>query len=62
MLKNIKQVRKFISDEKGATVVEYGVLIALVIAACIAIIFILGGQISEGFRAFSQSLKDAGMS
>lgn len=61
MLRHIKQVHKLVADEEGATVVEYAALIALVIAACIAIIFILGGQIRAGFQAFKESLDAVGM-
>jgi Flp pilus assembly pilin Flp len=56
-----RRIQKFIADEDGASVVEYGVLIALVIAACIAIIFILGGQIRDGFQSFKESLDAVGM-
>lgn len=61
MLQNIKQVHKRIAAEEGATVVEYGVVVALIIGACIAIIFILGVQVQGGFENFSQSLNDAGV-
>ncbi|MDR9501925.1 MAG: Flp family type IVb pilin [Desulfurivibrionaceae bacterium] len=42
-------VRKFVKEEKGATVVEYAVLIALIITGCIAIIATFGGQIQTCF-------------
>lgn len=61
MLHHVKQVQKLITAEDGASVVEYGVLVALVIAACLAIIIILGGQIQAGFENFSQSLDDVGI-
>lgn len=61
MTKLINLTKKFISDEEGATAVEYGVLIALIIAACVAIIAILGGQIQQGFQAVSDELTGAGL-
>lgn len=48
-------------DEEGATAVEYGVLVALIIAVVVAIIAILGGQIKEGFNQVSTQLNNAGL-
>ncbi len=62
MSRLISAIRKFIADEAGATVVEYGVLVALVIAACIAIIFTLGNRIQSGFQSFSDQLATLGFS
>jgi len=53
--------RGFIRDEEGATAVEYGVMIALIIAAVVAIVFILGGQINQGFTNVSGALTGAGI-
>jgi pilus assembly protein Flp/PilA len=47
-------------DEEGATAVEYGVLVALIIAACVAIIAVLGGQINDAFQAVSDELGAVG--
>jgi len=59
LLKHPKQLPKHLATEEGATVVEYAVLVALVIAVCIAIIIILGGQIEGGFQMFSERLNTA---
>lgn len=61
MAKLIDLTKRFIADEEGATAVEYGVLIALIIAACIIIIAALGRQINTGFTNVSNELKTAGM-
>lgn len=61
ILQHIKQFKEHFAAEEGATVVEYGILVALVIAVCIAIIIILGGQIQRGFENFSQSLTAVGV-
>lgn len=61
MAKLMDLTKKFIADEEGATAVEYGVLVALIIAACVAIIATLGSQISTGFENVSQALDDAGI-
>ena len=49
MSKLIEFIKNFLKDEEGATAVEYGVLIALIIAACVAVIAILGQRITKGF-------------
>lgn len=59
MLQHLKQVQKHIAADEGATVIEYAVLVALIIAACIAVIFLLGGQIRDGFQMFSEELAAA---
>ena len=41
---------KFVKEEEGATAVEYGVLIALIIAVCIVVIQILGNKINNAFN------------
>lgn len=47
---------KFVKEEEGATAVEYGVLIALIIAVCIVVIEVLGGKINNAFDAVNQKL------
>ena len=44
-----KQIRNFLRDEEGATAVEYGVLVALIIAVCIAVITTIGTKIDVAF-------------
>ena len=40
---------RFFKEEEGATAVEYGVLVALIIAACVVIIGTLGTKLSSMF-------------
>ncbi len=49
-------VRAMIADENGATMVEYGIMLALVAAVCFGIITTLGGQIQAGFANASAGL------
>lgn len=44
------------SSEKGATAVEYGLLVALIAAVIIAIVVTLGGQINTAFTTVSNQL------
>jgi pilus assembly protein Flp/PilA len=48
--------KKFIADEEGATAVEYGVLIALIIAACVVVIATLGEKIEAAFQSVVDEL------
>jgi Flp pilus assembly pilin Flp len=58
-LRNI--IRTFVEDQEGATVVEYGVLIALIIAALVVIIGVLGERITNGFKMFIDRMVAEGM-
>lgn len=40
---------QFLREEDGASVVEYGVLLALIIAVCIIIIEVLGGKVNRAY-------------
>ena len=39
----------FMRDEKGATAVEYGIMVALIAAVIIATVRVLGGQVKSAF-------------
>lgn len=43
-------------DDKGATAVEYGLLVALIAAVIIATVVTLGGQINTAFTTITSSL------
>lgn len=49
-------MKGFIKDEEGATVVEYGILVALIIAACIIVIGVLGNKIENLYEAANSQL------
>ncbi|MDA3971063.1 MAG: Flp family type IVb pilin [Desulfobulbaceae bacterium] len=49
----------FIKDEEGATVIEYAVLIALIIAACIVIVGAIGQKIDGAFNNFGTKFENA---
>jgi len=44
-------------NERGATMVEYAILVALISVAAIAIIVILGGQIQAAFQSVSDAIE-----
>lgn len=43
-------------DERGATAVEYGLLVALIAAIIVGVVGILGGQVAAAFQAVSDAL------
>ena len=49
-------VRSMATDQEGATLVEYGILVALIAAVCIGIITTIGGQIQTGFANASAGM------
>ncbi len=54
-MKNL--VRRFITDESGATAIEYGLIAAGISLVIITIVNGLGGKISSKFTAINTSLK-----
>lgn len=49
-------MKKFWKDEEGATAVEYGVLVALVIAVAIGTIYFIGQKIDTAFGKVNTEL------
>ena len=45
-----------LTDEEGATGVEYGLLVALIAAVIVTIVATLGGQIATAFQAIVDAL------
>jgi len=43
-------LRNVLADEQGATMVEYGVMVALIAAVCIATVKLLGPKINTAFN------------
>ena len=51
-----KFISKFVSDESGATAIEYGLIAALIAVVIIAAVTTLGGSLSATFDAVSDEL------
>jgi pilus assembly protein Flp/PilA len=61
VIKYLNTVRRFLTrlaagKEQGATLAEYGLLLALIAVICIAAISLLGNQISSMFSTLSTSV------
>ncbi len=48
--------QRFFGEESGATMVEYGVMVALIAAVCVAIISVLGQQVNNAFNTVSSKI------
>jgi pilus assembly protein Flp/PilA len=46
MLKNLK---KLLKDEQGATAVEYGLIVAAIAGLIIVVVFLLGNKVNNAF-------------
>lgn len=57
MRKLIRATQRFLRDEEGASAVEYGVLVALIIVAVITIIYSIGQELKTGFEKVRDCLK-----
>ena len=51
-----KKVQDFLSDEQGATAVEYGMMVALIAAVIVVAVSTLGGKIDTAFGAINKVL------
>ncbi len=51
--------RKFISDEEGATAIEYGLIAAGIAVAIIAAVFAIGDELNNFFTAIQTKLANA---
>jgi len=50
------QVQRFLTSEDGPTAVEYAVMLALIIVACIGIVTTLGQSVSSTFSTANSGL------
>ncbi len=49
-------IRNFFKDESGATMVEYGLMVALIAVVCIVAVQQLGQSVSTEFNAAQQAI------
>jgi pilus assembly protein Flp/PilA len=54
------KIKRLMTDEKGATLVEYGLLVALVAVACIVAVTFFSTQIQAVFNSTGNKLQAAG--
>ena len=56
MMAFVAGVKDRFSSEKGATAVDYGLLVALIAAVIVVVVAALGGQINTAFTTISGKL------
>jgi len=56
----IERMKLLVKDEEGAAAVEYGVLVAGIIALCIALIFGIGQYVRDGFQSVDTAFSNSG--
>ncbi len=52
----ISTIKDILRDEEGATMVEYGIMVALIAAVCIGVITTLGTNVSGAFNTINTSI------
>ena len=64
MLKLFVAAQNFLAvplrSERGATAVEYGLLVALIAAVIVGIVIVVGKQVSDAFNSVSGNLPHGG--
>ena len=56
MLEYIKTLLAARGREQGATAVEYGLLVALIAAAIVGLVFVLGGTVGDAFNDTNEGI------
>ena len=49
-------IRRFLADERGATVIEYGLIVALIAVVIITAVSTLGGKLNTAFGDINDGL------
>jgi pilus assembly protein Flp/PilA len=52
----IKHMLAMLRDDEGATMVEYGIMVALIAAVCIVLVTTLGKSVSNSFNSVNSAL------
>ncbi len=52
----VSKTRRFLISEDGPTAVEYAVMLALIVVACVSVVTQLGTSVSKTFSSVSSSL------
>jgi pilus assembly protein Flp/PilA len=55
-MKALTKVRRFLLSEDGPTAVEYAVMLALILVACITIVGTLGKSVSSTFNTVNGAM------
>jgi pilus assembly protein Flp/PilA len=53
-------MKRFVKEEEGATMVEYGLMVALIAVVCILVVAALGQSLGLKFQATNAAVSGAG--
>jgi pilus assembly protein Flp/PilA len=56
----MQKLQSFLADEQGATAVEYGLMIALIAAAILVAVGLLGTELNTKLTTVKDAVKNAG--
>ena len=59
MAKFMTAAKKFVQGEEGATMVEYGLMVALIAAVCVTVVGAIGTQLNTAFGKVDAALTTA---
>jgi pilus assembly protein Flp/PilA len=49
MITHVRSIFSAAKSDRGASAVEYGILVAAIAAVIVAVVFVIGGQVKSGF-------------
>ncbi len=52
----VEKVNDFLTDEQGATAVEYGIFVALIAAVIVTLVSNVGGKVKDAFQTIYTAL------
>lgn len=52
----VNKLMAFWKDEKGATAVEYGIMVAAIAAVIVTVVFVVGGKVDNAFEAVNTAM------
>ncbi len=52
----LKQVKRFIEAEEGATAIEYGIMIAAIAAVIVALVYAIGVKANTAFNTVNSAM------
>ncbi|NCT40522.1 MAG: Flp family type IVb pilin [Alphaproteobacteria bacterium] len=61
MLKLLALRDAYLRDEDGATAIEYGLMVAAIALAIVALVFTLGDRIEAGFQGIDDGFSSEGL-
>ena len=50
-------IKRFVKEEEGATMVEYGIMVALIAVVCITVVALIGTNLNGTFNKVADNVK-----